>query len=564
MSLRFLGIALSAGVFSVVLASCGDDGDMAGSTGVKPFGDASAGDASTADGSTHKPGLDGGDDSASASKDPCDSADCDAKATCSVEKGKAVCRCPGDYRDANGDGTLCTMDPTCDAMDCDTKAQCMVADGKAACVCPSGYADSNGDGSKCADVDECKKGTDDCDSHASCKNKAGGFTCTCDDGYAGNGVTCKEINECKKGTDNCDDNADCTNTAGSFECACKAGFSGDGLTCDDDNECDAATSPCDSHAECENTEGSYTCTCNKGYDGDGETCTPHNCEMTGTFAMLTEIDIAWDAVPSVPGQQDVISAGTDTTLGWSIRTQVQDGTTITTETVPCGSTITDFCGPYFDETYAQVIPNSVWDQPTMPTWLMTMTGQDTHTGHSFIGSTEIALLGLNLTDPGGTWPATYTDAAITWIDHDNDSKPGVSATMRATGNGPAKCASENYANLPISLTVRVTTIYSGSRTLGYVNGTILDCNTIKGDYSGPYTWSKGANTYTNMPQSEGHVVGCLTNQPGTNGGVCSTQQIADLDNGGAGKQQVTRSKFTLLRVADDITCAQVRAMDFTP
>ena len=136
--------------------------------------------------------------------------------------------------------------------------------------------------------------------------------------------------------------------------------------------------------------------------------------------------------------------------------------------------------------------------------------------------------------------------------------------MRHTGNGPAKCGSDPYAYLPISASVRVTEIYSGSRTLGYVNGTIQDCDTIKGDYSGPYTYTKGANTYTNMPQSEGHVVGCLTNQPATNGGVCSTQQIADLDNGGAGKQQVTRSKFTLLRVDEDTTCAQVRAMDFTP
>ena len=35
-----------------------------------------------------------------------------------------------------------------------------------------------------------------------------------------------------------------------------------------------------------------------------------------------------------------------------------------------------------------------------------------------------------------------------------------------------------------------------------------------------------------------------------------------LDDGGAGKQQITRSVFTLARVTDDITCTEVRALSF--
>jgi hypothetical protein len=235
---------------------------------------------------------------------------------------------------------------------------------------------------------------------------------------------------------------------------------------------------------------------------------------------------------------------------------VQSGTTVTTSTVPCGSTSTDVCSPFLKEAYSQTMPDAIWDLSSMPKWTMTMTLPNTpDTGEAFVGPTEVELLGLSLTNPTGVWPSSYTDSAITWLDHDGDGHPGVTSNMLNTGTSSA--CNFKYANLPITanafgqVTVRATKVYTGSRSLGNVNGSIIDCNTIKGTYVGPNN---------GMPQAEGHVVGCITDV--NNNRACTDAETKTLDDGGAGMQQITGSKFTLARVADNITCAQVRAMTF--
>jgi hypothetical protein len=128
--------------------------------------------------------------------------------------------------------------------------------------------------------------------------------------------------------------------------------------------------------------------------------------------------------------------------------------------------------------------------------------------------------------------------------------------MRNTGT--SSVCNRAYKNLPISPSVHVSEIYSGSRTLAYVNGTILDCDTIKGDYSGPYSFMRDSVQYNNVPQSQGLVFGCKTDVMSNR--LCTDAETKSLYD--SSNQLVTSSKFTLVRVADNITCAQVRAMTF--
>src|SRR6185436_6353227 len=230
---------------------------------------------------------------------------------------------------------------------CSANATCQNTAGSRTCTCNTGYT---GDGVTCTDINECATNNGGCSANATCQNTAGSRTCTCNTGYTGDGVTCTDINECLTNNGGCDPNATCTNTPGSRTCTCKTGFTGNGVTCTDINECTNGTNNCDSNARCVNTPGSFNCVCDPPLAGTGLTC---GCDLSGTFAVRTETDVQWDAV--MLGAATLISAGNATLISWSIRHQVQTGSSLTVVTTPCGGTTPDLCSPFFNQAYSQSI-----------------------------------------------------------------------------------------------------------------------------------------------------------------------------------------------------------------
>jgi hypothetical protein len=108
----------------------------------------------------------------------------------------------------------------------------------------------------------------------------------------------------------------------------------------------------------------------------------------------------------------------------------------------------------------------------------------------------------------------------------------------------------NYGGLPIPSSGDLANrVYAGSRALANLDGTLLDCDTIRGDFKGPAG---------GLPQLNGHVAGCMK----TNGRPCSAEETASIDEGVANGQRVVGARFTLMRVPDTTTCAQARALDF--
>ena len=83
-----------------------------------------------------------------------------------------------------------------------------------------------------------------------------------------------------------------------------------------------------------------------------------------------------------------------------------------------------------------------------------------------------------------------------------------------------------------------------------MQGTIGNtCNTI----SGTVQLNGG------QPRFDGRVRGCAH----PDGSACSTAEFESLDTqGGNSGQQVNSARFTMVRVADGITCAQARATPF--
>jgi hypothetical protein len=232
-----------------------------------------------------------------------------------------------------------------------------------------------------------------------------------------------------------------------------------------------------------------------------------------------------------------------------LRRQTQAGNSVGTEAQACGDTSPDLCSPFLGQAVTQQIPDSSYDVSTMPRTASTLTlSKAPVAGDPFVSGIEATLVGLELATPNAPWPASYNDPAITWRDHDNDGQPGVTSVIPTTGRS-AQC-NLPYGGLPIPSDGELASrVYAGSRSLASLSGTIVDCDTIRGDFRGPGN---------GVPQLEGHVVGCLK----TDGSACTTAETASIDDGVASGQRVLGARFTLVRVPDGTSCTQLRALDF--
>jgi hypothetical protein len=279
------------------------------------------------------------------------------------------------------------------------------------------------------------------------------------------------------------------------------------------------------------------------------TCTPVSCNLTGTYATLSELDVEWD--PVLFGPFVVINGGSDTLLSWGITRINQSGTTLSTETIACGGTSPDLCSTFLTQAYTQTLPNSIWDLPSMPHSFSTFTLPNApDPGDAYVTPIVAALAGLDLANPSGTWPSVYTDAAITWRDHDSDGQLGITSDVTTTGNSSI-CGGLPYAALPIpSSGALADRIYTGSRTLGGLDGTIESCDVISGDQIGP---SNG------LPLLSGRIVGC---RKVNNGGACTAAETASLDDGADSGQRVLAGRFVMVRAADNLTCQGARDFDY--
>jgi hypothetical protein len=319
----------------------------------------------------------------------------------------------------------------------------------------------------------------------------------------------------------------------------------------DVDECALNTDNCDAAATCTNTPGSFTCTCPAGQIGGGTTC---RCDLSGTFAVLDELDITWDELPSpIPGFPNVFNAGSATTKSWSIRTHTVVGGTLNVSTVPCGATSPDLCSPLFNQAFSQTLPTNIWQGSTMPVGLSSMPINDPDPGDTFLGPLQASLGGLSLSNALGPWPATHNDPAITWIDHDNDTILGMTNLMKTSPPNSPTCG-QPYGNLPdpqAPLGTRIDRIHVGSRLLSNYDGTLTSCNKIEGTLRGPDN---------GKPQVNGHVRGCRM----VGGAACSAATVTDLDTQGqTASQEIVAARFKMKRVSAGILCADVRNLDFT-
>jgi hypothetical protein len=527
-------------------------------------------------------------------KNPCTDDSCDDMAGCKNQNNTTSC----------DDGNACTSSDVCASGSCtgamrDCSSE---ADGcnKGSCDPASGNCRKEPlkDGQTCDDANSCTS-TDKCSNGACGGDNACGInatgcaagspnTCTCKDGFVSqNGLCVPTTDECAANP--CSPNATCfdpSNNANDVQCTCKAGYTGDGKTCTAVDAC--AGNPCgDGRGTCSASDaGKYTCACSAGFTEVAGQCV---CNMAGTFALRTELDVSWDASSG-------IESGKDADVYWSIVRQNYDvNGQLQLELIACGETNIDLCGTGITglvpvEAYAQYAPAVVWSAPNPSGVSVTFDLANAVPGKAYQTPNIAALGGITLTDPNGTWPSDRRDVAGTsdsnatpvngarWLDTDNDGVIGIttyavgpngvaadgspSAPLTAYGTHSTVCprSNPNAARSPYNyppaaegLTIqRVKRFASANRVISAYNGTINSCDDVSGTVSGPDSGSVHFDAR----------VGSCIRVNGTAETACSSSLVDFIDETPQSQNKVDSSSFVMKRVSDTITCDQVRSYNY--
>jgi hypothetical protein len=163
--------------------------------------------------------------------------------------------------------------------------------------------------------------------------------------------------------------------------------------------------------------------------------------------------------------------------------------------------------------------------------------------------------------------AGQTNGAI-WVDHDGDGVPGVT-TIAVPTNGVSDDnmgTDDPPVNYPTTSAVcgdpwqfypgvegltirRVRRFYVATRLISRFEGEFVSCDRVEGDVAGP----DGGQLRQDIS-----IQGCVDNSPDS---TCGASLVDFYDNAPQ-TQEVDGATFVMRRVANNITCDQVRALTF--
>jgi hypothetical protein len=169
---------------------------------------------------------------------------------------------------------------------------------------------------------------------------------------------------------------------------------------------------------------------------DGSQLPPGTCSTEGTFAFRAEFNVSWGGT-SIGQVIPVLESGQDKIVIYATalltNTEKQKSTI---EIVPCGISVPEFVAgnpAFVSEVYSAYIPDSTWEQPTIPHFFAQTEFGCVLPGCSFATARIEPLLGAPL-DSSSTsfWNANARNpnAAIDARDDDADGQPGLTLTMR--------------------------------------------------------------------------------------------------------------------------------------
>ena len=315
------------------------------------------------------------------------------------------------------------------------------------------------------------------------------------------------------------------------------------------------------------------------------------CDLNGVFAFHGRSQVMLTGMAPLEGL-------TDASEQWGVVRQRYDAQgTLELALSACGQTSVDICvgaqPPVITaaEAYAQYVPVETWDKAFAPAKAR-VSFPNALPGARFATPAIAQLFGIALTDPLGAWPMTRRDIegstefdgsgvnGARWLDVDADGQLGMTVAVVAPGgvvaaanSGPiqsygatsSKCPRSNpqaarspyaYLPLPQGLGVkRIKRFYSAQRVMLEFHGTLDTCDKVSGTLTGA-----GAGQLS----AEVLFGGCaLVNGASESACTSALLDVAETSGGGSATGlELTGGTFVLVRVRDDVTCSQVRAMKF--
>jgi hypothetical protein len=282
-------------------------------------------------------------------------------------------------------------------------------------------------------------------------------------------------------------------------------------------------------------------------DKKGPAC---DCDLSGTFLVQTASQVHWDQV-LVAGQV-AIAGGKASLKSWGVWTLTQSGGAITARARGCGGEVPEICGPLLMETYSEAIPDTAWDNPSLPREAWQFTLDTTSLPAKLVGGPHAAFLGLRLKDgldPLGAFPTSGTDPNLVWADDDGDMEPGVTSVVHAAGGISAQCGYA-FALVPVEQVAlnpaRASKVRGGVRSVQNISINVDSCDVLHGSVT--------TQSYN------GRVQGCTLGD----GSTCTTAEVQYLDSQPQ-TQKIDAINFVLQRaVSEPASCADVRSAVFPP
>jgi cysteine-rich repeat protein len=180
------------------------------------------------------------------------------------------------------------------------------------------------------------------------------------------------------------------------------------------------------------------------------------------------------------------------------------------------------------------IPDATWDHPDMPETVATGTVGSNRINAAISIELGGLAIGLTMTDlVSDSWPDTGQDALPDAVDADGDGKPGITAVPNGTSPYTLPAAD-------LFQTAFADRLYIVTRVVMQLEGTRTSCTAASGT----------AAVYC----FDNHIVGCRLQD----GSACDAAQAQFIDDNRT-IYDIGDASYEMARVADDVTCADVRA-----
>lgn len=259
-----------------------------------------------------------------------------------------------------------------------------------------------------------------------------------------------------------------------------------------------------------------------------------SCDLNGTWAVRFTVPVTWGGNMGIRG-------GSGEVVQYARTVRKVQGNEVTDTLQVCGNSVPDYRASFLNERYGIRFPDKMFDSNVLPTVQVLTHLSGTTVGSTYESDPAVIQLGVAMKNPlTDAWPDLRGLANVQ--DDDQDGNPGITV-VSATGAG--------YSAPPTGLNPRgprAKAFFLALRNVAQISGTIDDCDKTGG--------RADVVEIAGVPTLNSHVLGGFKDNGSSidDPGTLDAYSPKYIPNG--------PGTVSMVRVADDATCADVRNTDF--